>query len=33
VVLAKSMAEVPEKVKGILGGTLVTLQTGPMVKR
>ena len=29
VVLAKSMAEVPEKVKGILGGTLVTKQTGP----
>src|SRR5690606_8371486 len=29
VVLAKSLAEVPEKVKGILGGTLVTHQTGP----
>ena len=29
VVVAKSLAEVPEKVKGILGGTLVTLQTGP----
>jgi succinyl-CoA synthetase beta subunit len=28
VVLAKSLAEVPEKVKGILGGTLVTHQTG-----
>jgi succinyl-CoA synthetase beta subunit len=33
VVLAKSMAEVPEKVKGILGGVLVTLQTGPEGKK
>jgi succinyl-CoA synthetase beta subunit len=33
VVLAKSIAEVPEKVKAILGGTLVTLQTGPEGKR
>lgn len=33
VVLAKSLAEVPEKVKGILGGTLVTLQTGPEGKK
>jgi succinyl-CoA synthetase beta subunit len=33
VVLAKSIAEVPEKVKGILGGTLVTLQTGPEGKK
>jgi len=33
VVLAKSLAEVPEKVKGILGGTLVTLQTGPDGKK
>ena len=33
VVLAKSLAEVPEKVKGILGGTLVTLQTGADGKR
>lgn len=33
VVLAKSMAEVPEKVKGILGGTLVTHQTGPAGRR
>lgn len=29
VVLAKSIQEVPEKVKAILGGTLVTHQTGP----
>lgn len=29
VVLAKSMDEVPDKVKAILGGTLVTHQTGP----
>lgn len=28
VVLAKSLEQVPEKVKGILGGTLVTHQTG-----
>jgi len=33
VVLAKSMAEVPEKVKAILGGTLVTIQTGPEGKK
>jgi len=33
VVLAKSIEEVPEKVKGILGGTLVTHQTGPEGKR
>jgi succinyl-CoA synthetase beta subunit len=33
VVLAKSLAEVPEKVKGILGGTLVTLQTGAEGKK
>jgi succinyl-CoA synthetase beta subunit len=33
VVLAKSLAEVPEKVKGILGGTLVTIQTGPDGKK
>src|SRR6185436_17350710 len=33
VVLAKSMAEVPDKVKGILGGVLVTLQTGPEGKK
>src|SRR5688500_8852541 len=33
VVLAKSIAEVPEKVKAILGGTLVTLQTGPEGKK
>jgi succinyl-CoA synthetase beta subunit len=33
VVLAKSAEEVPEKVKGILGGTLVTHQTGPDGKR
>lgn len=29
VVLAKSIQEVPEKVKAILGGTLITHQTGP----
>ena len=33
VVLAKSIAEVPEKVKAILGGTLVTIQTGPEGKK
>jgi succinyl-CoA synthetase beta subunit len=33
VVLAKSAEEVPEKVKGILGGTLVTHQTGPEGKK
>lgn len=33
VVLAKSLAEVPEKAKAILGGTLVTHQTGPEGKR
>ncbi|MBL7858429.1 MAG: ADP-forming succinate--CoA ligase subunit beta [Cyclobacteriaceae bacterium] len=33
VVLAKSMAEVPDKVKAILGGTLVTHQTGPDGKK
>ena len=33
VVLAKSIHEVPEKVKAILGGTLVTHQTGPEGKR
>lgn len=33
VVLAKGIAEVPEKVKGILGGTLVTLQTGSEGKK
>lgn len=33
VVLAKSLAEVPEKVKGILGGTLVTHQTGEEGKK
>jgi succinyl-CoA synthetase beta subunit len=32
VVLAKSLKEVPEKAKGILGGTLVTHQTGPAGK-
>lgn len=32
VVLAKSLAEVPEKAKAILGGTLVTHQTGPAGK-
>ena len=33
VVLAKSLDEVPEKAKGILGGTLVTHQTGPDGKK
>jgi succinyl-CoA synthetase beta subunit len=33
VVLAKSLAEVPEKANAILGGTLVTLQTGPEGKK
>ena len=33
VVLAKSLAEVPEKVKAILGGVLVTIQTGPEGKK
>lgn len=33
VVLAKSLEEVPEKVKGILGGTLVTHQTGEEGKK
>jgi succinyl-CoA synthetase beta subunit len=33
VVLAKSMDEVLEKSKAILGGTLVTLQTGPAGKK
>ena len=33
VVLAKTLAEVPERVEGILGGTLVTKQTGPKGKR
>lgn len=33
VVLAKSIAEVPEKVKAILGGTLVTIQTGAEGKK
>jgi succinyl-CoA synthetase beta subunit len=33
VVLAKSLAEVPEKAKAILGGTLVTIQTGPEGKK
>jgi succinyl-CoA synthetase beta subunit len=33
VVLAKSLDEVTEKAKAILGGTLVTHQTGPMGKR
>lgn len=33
VVLAKSLEEVPEKVKGILNGTLVTAQTGATGKR
>lgn len=32
VVLAKNLAEVPEKAKAILGGTLVTHQTGPTGK-
>lgn len=33
VVLAKSLDEVPEKVKGIVGGTLVTHQTGKEGKK
>ena len=33
VVLAKGIDEVPEKVKGILGGTLVTAQTGEKGKK
>lgn len=33
VVLAKSLDEVPDKVKGILGGTLVTHQTGEEGKK
>jgi len=33
VVLAKSLDEVPDKVKGIVGGTLVTHQTGDEGKR
>ncbi|NMM48018.1 ADP-forming succinate--CoA ligase subunit beta [Marinigracilibium pacificum] len=33
VVLAKSLDEVPDKAKGILGGTLVTHQTGPEGKK
>ena len=33
VVLAKSLKEVPEKVKAILGGTLITKQTGTKGKR
>ncbi len=33
VVLAKSLEEVPAKVKGILNGTLVTHQTGPAGKK
>jgi succinyl-CoA synthetase beta subunit len=33
VVLAKNIGEVPEKVKAILGGTLVTIQTGPEGKK
>ena len=33
VVLAKSLDEVPEKVKGIVGGTLVTHQTGEEGKK
>lgn len=33
VVLAKSLAEVPEKVKAILGGTLITHQTGSEGKK
>ena len=33
VVLAKSLDEVPDKVKNILGGTLVTHQTGPEGKK
>jgi succinyl-CoA synthetase beta subunit len=33
VILAKSVAEVPEKVKNILGGVLETIQTGPEGKK
>jgi succinyl-CoA synthetase beta subunit len=33
VVLAKSLEDVPEKAKNILGGTLVTIQTGPEGKK
>lgn len=33
VILAKNIKEVPDKVKGILGGTLVTHQTGPEGKK
>src|SRR5690606_26084983 len=33
VVLAKKLEEVPEKAKNILGGTLVTIQTGPEGKK
>src|SRR6188768_2356591 len=33
VVLAKNINEVPEKVKAILGGTLITIQTGPEGKK
>jgi succinyl-CoA synthetase beta subunit len=33
VVVAKGIQEVPDKVKAILGGTLVTLQTGPEGKK
>lgn len=33
VVLAKNLEEVPEKAKNILGGTLVTIQTGPEGKK
>ena len=33
VVLAKNITEVPDKVKAILGGTLVTIQTGPEGKK
>ena len=33
VVLAKSLDDVPEKAKNILGGTLVTIQTGPEGKK
>ncbi|HEY9049450.1 MAG TPA: ADP-forming succinate--CoA ligase subunit beta [Ohtaekwangia sp.] len=33
VVLAKGINEVPDKVKAILGGTLVTIQTGPEGKK
>ena len=33
VVVAKGKSEVAEKVEGILGGTLVTIQTGPSGKK